>query len=229
MYSSKIYKSGVNVQIDDLVLEQLYSPKAMKELLAIEKVYEGKKEEERVEDDSKDKLLKIEKDAYEKGFQVGEKAGLEVASNKADVIIGRIKSIYEEMKNFKEEYYKENEAEILALIMAAATKVVHTEIKTNEEAVLIILTDAVKAMTETENVQIRLNPDDILYLRENNPDFVAYLEEAKAYTIFADTELNRAEVLIESNHCEIDARIESGIKNIEKATREALSSEPETD
>ena len=229
MYSSKIYKSGVNVQIDDLILEQLHSPKALKELLAIEKVYEERKEDERVEDDSKDRLLKIEKEAYEKGFQAGEKAGIDVASDKGDVIIGRINAIYDEMRTFKKKYYKENETEILALIMAAATKVIHTELKTNEEAVLNILTHAVKAMIETENVQIRLNPNDIEYLRENNSDFLTYLEEAKGFSIFADTELNRAEVLIESNHCEVDARVEAGIKNIEKEVREALSREPETD
>lgn len=228
MYSSKIYKSGVNVRIDDLILEQLHSPKALKELLEIEKLYEIKKKEERVEDDSKDRLLNIEKVAYEKGFQAGEKAGLEVASDKADVIIGRINAIYDEIKVFKENYYKENEAEILTLIMATATKVVHDELKINKDAVLSILTNAVKAMIETENVQIRLNPDDIEYHRENNPKFLNYLEEAKGYAIFADTELTRGEVLIESNHSEIDARIEAGIKNIEKKAREVLSSDSDT-
>ncbi len=35
-------------------------------------------------------------------------------------------------------------------------------------------------------------------------------------------------MLIESNHSEIDARIEEGIKNIDKAVRKAFQSESET-
>ncbi len=225
MYSSKIYKSGVNVQIDDLVLEQLRSPQALKEFLELERSREAKEEEIKIVDDSKERLLNIEKEAYEKGFQAGEKAALEVAAEKADVIIGRVQAIYDEISTFKEKYYKENESEILSLIMGAASRVVHEEIKVNNDVVVNILTDAVKVVVETENVQIRLNPDDIEYLREHNPEFITYLEEARGFAVFADSEVSRGGALIESNFSEIDARVEAGLKRVEKSSREALSSE----
>ena len=228
MYSSKIYKSGVSVQLDDIVLDQLRSPQALKEFLELEKRREVKEDEVKVVEDSKERLLNIEKEAYEKGFQAGERAGLEVGTEKASVIIERVQAVYDELSAFKEKYYKENESEILSLIIGAASRVVHEEILVNNDVVVNILTDAVKAVVETENVQIRLNLEDIEYLKEHNPEFLTYLEEARAFTVFADPEVSRGGALIESNFSEIDARIEAGLKRVEKSSREALSSESDT-
>jgi flagellar assembly protein FliH len=222
MYSSKIYKSGVDVKTDDLILKQLRSPEALKELLEIKNSHETK------EVDSKKRLLNLERDAYEKGFQAGENAGLKVAADKVDVIVGRVQAIYDEISVFKEKYYKENETEILSLIIAAASKVVHEELKVNNDVVVNILSGAVKSIIETENVQIRLNPEDIEYHRKNNSEFLSYLEEAKGFSIFADPKVTRGGALIESNHSEIDARVEAGINNIEKSVREAFAGEPDS-
>ncbi|MBE9531691.1 MAG: hypothetical protein IME98_02670 [Proteobacteria bacterium] len=228
MCSSKILKSGIDVRLDELVLEQLHSPEALKELLKLEKSRKVEEQQRKVEDDSEERLANIEKEAYEKGFQAGEKAGLEVGQEKAGVIIERVQAIYDEITAFKEKYYKDNEAEVLSLIVGASTKVVHEELKVNNDVMVNILTDAVKAVVETEKVQIRLNPEDIEYHREHNPEFLSYLEEAKGFSIFADPDVTRGGALIESNHVEIDARIETALKKIEKAGREALNSAPET-
>ncbi|MEE9542176.1 MAG: FliH/SctL family protein [Thermodesulfobacteriota bacterium] len=222
MFSSKIYKSGSSVNVEDLVLKQLHSPEAIKELLALEKVRKKKSAA-----DSKDSLPRIEKEAYEKGFQAGERAGLEIAEEKKNAIIKRIEPIYNEIAAFKEDYYKENKEEILSLIINVARKVVCEELKINEDVAKNVLENAIEAVSESEKVEIRLSPEDIEYHREKNPDFLSGLETAGGFSVVADQELSRGSVLIESNHSEIDARIEVGINNIEKAVKEAFQDEPD--
>ncbi len=223
MFSSKIYRSGSRVHVEDLVLKQLHSPEAIKELLKLEKIKKKKTEEDVISS-----LPRIEREAYEKGFQAGERAGLEIAEEKKNVIIKRIEPIYEEVIAFKERYLKDNEAEIVSLVISAAQRVVHDELKVNKDVVLKVLESAMQAMTATEKVEIRMNPEDLEYHREESADFMNYLEEARGFAIVADQELTRGGVLIESNHSEIDARIEEGIKNIDKAVKEAFQNESDT-
>jgi flagellar assembly protein FliH len=224
MYSSKIYKSGSSVDAEDLVLKQLHSPEALKELLELEKF-----NKEKSELDGRNNLPMLEKQAYEKGFQAGEKAGLEIAEEKANIIITKVQSVYDEISGFKERYLKENTDEIVSLIKSAAEKVINEELKVNKDVVLKILENAIESMTSSEKVEIRLNSEDLDYHREKNPEFMGYLEEGRGFSIVADHELSRGSVLIESNHSEIDARIEEGIKNVDKSVKEALQSEPDTD
>jgi hypothetical protein len=78
MFSSKIYKSGSTVNVKEVVLKQQHSPQAIKELLEFDKINKAKKKILRSEDDVRAGLLKIEKDAYDKGFQACENAGLKL-------------------------------------------------------------------------------------------------------------------------------------------------------
>ncbi len=223
MFSSKIYRSGSRVHVEDLVLKQLHSPEAIKELLKLEKIKKKKTEEDVISS-----LPGIEREAYEKGFQAGERAGLEIAEEKKNIIIKKIEPIYEEIIAFKERYLKENEAEIVSLVISAAQRVVHDELKVNKDVVLKVIESAMRAMTATEQVEIRMNPEDLEYHREKSADFMTYLEEARGFSIVVDQELTRGGVLIESNHSEIDARIEEGIKNIDTAVKEAFQNESDT-
>ncbi len=186
MYSSKIYKSGSSVNAEGVVLKQFYSPEAIKELLKLENIRKQNIEKKKTKRDVSAHLLKIEKEAYEKGFKAGERAGLEIADEKANVIINRIEAIYEEITGFKERYFSDNKDELLSLVISAAEKVVHDELKINKDVVLKVLESAIESMTSSEKVEIRMNPEDLEYHREKNTDFLIYLEKARGFSIVED-------------------------------------------
>jgi flagellar assembly protein FliH len=163
-----------------------------------------------------------ERDGYEKGFMAGERAGMEMGLEKANILLRRISAVGDEISSFRERFYHENKEEFIKLVIGAASKVIHGEISINREVISNILASAVDAMHFQEKAVIRLNPDDLSHLRENCIHLVKRLEEVKGFLLEEDSAIERGGCIIESANGEVDARIEESLKIIEGAMTEAL-------
>lgn len=100
----------------------------------------------------------LEREAYEKGYSVGENAGFEMGLKKAEVVVERFQSLVEELISIKEEYIKRNDRKILALSIAIARKILEKEVKENDEVLLNILHNALKKIERREKITITINP-----------------------------------------------------------------------
>ncbi|MCX7771298.1 MAG: FliH/SctL family protein [Proteobacteria bacterium] len=100
----------------------------------------------------------FEKEAYERGYSTGEKAGFEMGIKKAEVIIEKFQSLLEELENLKENYIRENDKKILALSIAIARKILEREIKEDEKVLINILHNALKRIERREKLTITINP-----------------------------------------------------------------------
>ncbi|MBI5327257.1 MAG: hypothetical protein HZB80_03045 [Deltaproteobacteria bacterium] len=167
-------------------------------------------------------LAEIERDAYEKGFAAGERAGMELGMEKINLEIKRLLSIIEELLYFKEKFYADKEKELIELIITTAKKVVHAELSVNRNVVINVIKAAIDAMTASEKLCIRLNPDDMEYLMQAKPDFLKNMENVRGFVVEGDAYVGRGGCVIEGSHGEVDARIEQGLKTIEKEALEVL-------
>ncbi|MFQ5328807.1 MAG: FliH/SctL family protein [Thermodesulfobacteriota bacterium] len=163
-----------------------------------------------------------ERDGYEEGFMAGERAGMEMGLEKANLLLRRIAAMGDEIANFREKFYQENKEEFIKLVIGAASKVLHGEISINREVIANILTSAVDAMHFQEKAVIRVNPDDLSHLKENCIHIVKRLEEVKGFLLEEDSAIEVGGCVIESADGEVDARVEESLKIIEGAMREAL-------
>ncbi|GBD39468.1 hypothetical protein HRbin37_01750 [bacterium HR37] len=110
---------------------------------------------------SKDNLESIEKDAYQRGFEAGEKAGFAVGEQKAKVLIEKLEKALKEVANLRERTLKELEPEILELSISIAKKILNAELKLAPEHIVELCKNALKKIERGGQIVIKVNP--VLY------------------------------------------------------------------
>jgi len=164
-------------------------------------------------------LLVLEREAYEKGFAAGEKAGFELGMKKAEVQMSGVVKVLDELSDFKTSLYGPCEQEMLELSMLIAKKVIHREIE-KKDAVLDCLRVAIKSVVAAGEILIKVNPKDLDVLNNNKAEFARYSGSgAKGLKIEADPEIDKGGCVIETNYGEVDAAIASVLSDIEERLR----------
>lgn len=109
-------------------------------------------------DNSDQNIALKEREAYEKGFEVGEKAGFELGMNKAKIIIDGIEKIQKSLLDLKKSVINDIEPKIISLAMEIAKKIIITEISTKPEVMLNIVIEAIRKIEIIDKVTIKINP-----------------------------------------------------------------------
>ncbi|MDL1969677.1 MAG: hypothetical protein LWW94_01650 [Candidatus Desulfofervidaceae bacterium] len=170
-------------------------------------------------------IKKIEKEAYEKGFQQGRKEGFKKGKEEgflqtvkeAEVFLSDLQKILEELANFRERLLRRMEKEILEFALAIARKIVKQEIMTNKEAILGNIREALNKLTDTDEVVIKVSPEDYDFIMQVKPDFLDELNGGKDIHIVEDKEIGRGGCLVETKFSQIDARLDTQWDNLKQS------------
>jgi flagellar assembly protein FliH len=99
-----------------------------------------------------------EREAYEKGFEAGEKAGFSLGEQKALVLIERLEAIVRELTSLKETLTKELEPQILELVFSIARQIIRKELTMNPDEIVMMTKEALTRMGRTGQIIIKINP-----------------------------------------------------------------------
>jgi flagellar assembly protein FliH len=99
-----------------------------------------------------------EREAYEKGFEAGEKAGFSLGEQKALVLIERLEAIVRELTSLKETLTKELEPQILELVFSIARQIIRKELTMNPDEIVMMTKEALTRMGKTGQIIIKINP-----------------------------------------------------------------------
>lgn|GEM_PF-2132919 len=120
-----------------------------------------------------------ERDAYEKGFAAGEKAGMEMGEQKAAVLLKRIEKIISEIEEYRKMLLSELEPQVLELSSDIAKKIVLEELSVKPEVMINIVRESIRRLERTGPITIKLNPSvQELFMRlkpellEVHPDII---------------------------------------------------------
>jgi flagellar assembly protein FliH len=164
--------------------------------------------------------VEIERAAYEKGYQQGEKAGLEVAEKKAEAIMKRYAESLLEVEQLKRSLYAQSEQELVKLAIEVAKKIVHREIRADRDIIQTLVRVALSHIGEKSAVTVLLNPVDYAYLLEQRAELSQ--TEGRDISLLADKSIERGGCLIQTECGDIDARIEQKFQEVEHAFFEDL-------
>ena len=167
----------------------------------------------------------LEREAYEKGFASGRKAGFELGRREAEVLFGRLGGIVEDLSAFRAELYGRCEREITALVLAIAGKVIKREIEDDGETVLRAVRAAVGAAAESGGMVIKVNPRDLDVVREYAGEIVTGRggggkAPPPEVSIRADESISRGGCVVETARGEVDATIEGLLAEIEERLKD---------
>ena len=106
---------------------------------------------------------------------------------------------------------------MVRLSIAVAEKILQQEVSTRKEIILDVIKNALKNISETEGMKIRLNGQDFRYMMEVKKDFLQSFEGIRNIVFEEDSSIKRGGVVVETLFGEVDARLENQLKEIKSA------------
>lgn len=100
----------------------------------------------------------IEREAYERGFEAGERAGLTMGEEKARVILEKIENLLKDLLTLRQRMMADLQVEIIELATSIARKIILRELKTVPETVLNMTKEALMKIERTGPITIKINP-----------------------------------------------------------------------
>ncbi len=103
-------------------------------------------------------LEEIEREAYEKGFQAGEKAGFEVGEKKAELLIRGLEEALRGLGEFRSRLVDELSPRVFDLGVAVARRILRDELREHPEHLIHLIKEAVIKLERSGTVTIRIHP-----------------------------------------------------------------------
>lgn len=183
-------------------------------------------ERERYINQITDKTHSLEKEAYEKGFAQGEKAGMDLGKKRLDSVIKSFNEVLEGVRRLKEELYQKSEQEMLELVLAITHRIIQKEVSTDRKIILNMIKSAINYIADQEEIRVRLNPSDLEFATQHKGD----ITEGMRNLIFeGDEEVLRGDAVIESNRGIIDCGIERHLQKVEENLRAQAGEHPQVE
>jgi flagellar biosynthesis/type III secretory pathway protein FliH len=158
-------------------------------------------------------IKQIQQDAYGKGYAEGLKFHNKDVAAALEALTAMTKSI----PQIKKDILEKGENQMVKLAMAIAEKILNQEVATRKEIILEVLKGALKNIAETEGMKIRLNPQDFRYMMEVKKDFLQSFDGIRNVVFEEDSSIKRGGAVVETMFGEVDARLESQLKEIKTA------------
>jgi flagellar assembly protein FliH len=99
----------------------------------------------------------IEREAYEKGYASGEKAGYEMGRQKAALLFNHLENLFQEVSTLKEKMLSELEPQMVLLAVTIARKILKEESATHPEIAAKMIKEAITKISKTGTITIKLN------------------------------------------------------------------------
>jgi len=158
----------------------------------------------------------IEKQAYQRGFDEGQKAAIESRSQEIEPVLKSLHQAFVQLQNLRTEIYKTIEKEVVKLALAIARKVICQEVKTNKDVVLCVAKEALSKIEVPGEIKVKLNPSDLQFIKETKDQLTHFLYNIENVTFEAEASISSGGCVIETNLGEIDARIEKQFNVVEE-------------
>ncbi len=183
----------------------------------IEKLLQEITEREKYISQFTEKSDRLEKEAYEKGFAQGERAGRELGEKRFDSVVQSFKESLKELRRIQGEWYEKNEQHLAELACAVARKVVQREVSIDKTIISRMINNALKYIADHEEIIIRIHPSDLEYAGQQRSEIVEGMGEARNVRFEGDESIMRGGAIIESKRGIIETGIEKCFQEIENA------------
>ena len=158
-------------------------------------------------------LALIERDAFAKGYEQGERAGAEAAGKRGEAMLRRLADTLGELTALRATMIRQTEHQLVELALAVARRIVHREIALDRDLLIAIARVALDRLGESAQVTVRLHPEEFAATA------AAQVSESSAsgITFVADARVARGGCRVESDMGMIDAGVDAQIQEIARA------------
>ena len=157
--------------------------------------------------------------AYEAGLQKGCDEGYQAGLQQAAASLANLGQVAMELEHLKQDLYQRAEKDVVELALAISKKIIDQEITTNRQAIVAVVKNALKRVTDHSQLTIRINPAELQTVKQAEPRLAEYFENSNGVTYEADDTICPGGCVIETNFGDIDARLDQQLAVIAEALR----------
>ncbi len=236
---SKIIKKGKEAghEIKEFLCEEALIEETFKPEIVEEKKVESEivEEKESIEDKKElaDLILKeaqkkleeaekIYKERYEEGFKKGYEEGKKEALEENKKTINELREKFsqsiKELLEAKNKFIEELSSSTFIIVKEALIKVVASELKLNDEAILNIVKDAISKVSQAKKLTVKLNPQDYSFLEGKVEEVKSSPEQEIKFV--PDPSITTGGCVVQTEMGEVDSTVETRIEEVLKAIKE---------
>lgn len=171
-----------------------------------------------------ERLAALEREAYEKGFEQGQKDGLSLGEKRVEQTLRQLEEFLQGLSALKERIYSEAEGELLELSMEIAGLVIKKEIETDPEVVVRSIRSALSFLVDRSRIRVLISPEDAGEVQRRLPEF-ASAHKLDKLQVVEDQSLQRGGCLIETGFGRINATIEDQLSHLRESLREQFEAD----
>jgi len=116
---------------------------------------------------------RIEREAYERGYAAGEKAGFEMGQQKAKVLIDKVEALLKELVTLRETIIRAAEPQCIELAVAMARKILMKELTARPEELVNLSKEALLKLERTGQIVIKINPSLYDLFTKHKPELLS--------------------------------------------------------
>jgi len=136
---------------------------------------------------------------------------------RADALRAELDGIVTQIGAAREALWARQEPEMVALALDIARQVVKTEVTQNPEVVHALIANAVRRITDKDNVRVRVSVSDAPRVKEMRQDLMELMDGLRHLEIVDDRRVGEGGCVIETNAGTIDAKIETQLSEVARA------------
>jgi flagellar biosynthesis/type III secretory pathway protein FliH len=165
--------------------------------------------------DEAEKLAELEKEAYRKGFEQGQRDGFAIEEKQMADKARRLENLLTELGGLKAQIVSKTEKELLELAIGIAKCVVNAEVKIDPKVIERTVRAASTLVVDRSRIRIVINPDDMEAVKGLLPELATTTKGAKL-KIAEDPTIERGGCILETGFGRINATIESQLAALQK-------------
>ena len=162
--------------------------------------------------DAQNAFDEIKQQAYQEGFEQGQKDGLAKFQDDALQALKSLETLASSSFDMKKNIIDSATLDIIELISAIADKVCH--VKFDKDILEKITIDAIKQLNDKENITIIVNPELVENINSLVPNFKDEFPKIQAIKILEDISVSPDGVIVETLNTRLDSRISTQITEI---------------
>jgi flagellar assembly protein FliH len=177
----------------------------MGEAVVPAEIFSARREAAAIHERAQQEAEAVHRRAYEAGYAAGH---AEAAKRLLD------------LDAFQRALAERTEREATRAVLLVAAELVGTTLRNEPDKILDLLRPHLVRMRRSQQLILRLHPEDAQFLREHDPAFTALCTQHRiegSLTLQDDPNITRGGCLLESNLGELDARIETRLSLLAKA------------
>ena len=154
------------------------------------------------------RLSEIERDAFAKGYEQGERAGMEAGGRRAEAMLRRMTSTLEELGTLRQQMIQQAERQMVQLALTIAKRILRREVTLDPDLTVAMARVALDRLGESSGATIRLHPEDYAIAVAGAKDEWA----SEQVTVVSDDKISRGGCRIESAFGFIEASVEASVE-----------------